>query len=464
MQLQNLLVSECYESETNPRGTDFEGKQFDELVASVKEKGVLVPVLARAYPLKDGNVQKYEVIAGNRRLRAAKKAGLKEIPAQVVKMTDEEAREAQIVENLQRQDVHPLEEGEAYRQLIEDGGRTVKDVAVKVGKSETYVRQRLFLTNLSERAGKLYRKGEIADAAVLVIARLSPKNQDTLIHDILYDLRPGEYDAADVKRYIEQHFSNSLDNQPWLTNAEIAKIVGACKECPPNRAALFGNIKQGQCTDLKCWTRKMGLYLDWIVEQNPEIVAVSDRYGTTAAKSILSKSQYEVLGKKGCEFEAKAVVIEGDEVGKILRVCFDKDCKEHRLKDTEYAPSEKEKANRQKERDRDNARRVKFDIAICDALNEVKYPLSEKHLDVLLDFALNNASANICQPLLKRHGLKAEVKKENGYTSKDFRTPLREMAQPAGNSGKLRLIFELLLPTYWSHGDDREMKKKIAKL
>src|SRR5579871_4266155 len=80
MVLQNLKVSECYESETNPRGADFAGKQFDELVASVKEKGVLVPVLARPRP-KNG--KKFEIVAGSRRLRAARQAGFAEIPAQV---------------------------------------------------------------------------------------------------------------------------------------------------------------------------------------------------------------------------------------------------------------------------------------------------------------------------------------------------------------------------------------------
>ena len=156
MQLINIKVSLCVESETNPRGKDFEDASFKELVASVKEKGVLVPVLARPREGKE-----FEIVAGNRRFRAAKKAGLDVIPAHVVEMTDDEAQEAQIVENLQRADVHPLEEGEAYRKLIEDGGRKVADVAVKVGKSESYVRQRLFLTNLSDKAKKLYRKNEI---------------------------------------------------------------------------------------------------------------------------------------------------------------------------------------------------------------------------------------------------------------------------------------------------------------
>jgi ParB/RepB/Spo0J family partition protein len=98
MELRTIRVSECFESPTNPRGTKFDKAEFAELVASVKEKGILMPVLVRPHG------KQFEVIAGNRRFRAAKEAGLTEIPAQVSDLSDTEAREAQIVENLQRAD------------------------------------------------------------------------------------------------------------------------------------------------------------------------------------------------------------------------------------------------------------------------------------------------------------------------------------------------------------------------
>src|SRR5215831_20253496 len=135
--LQTLKVSQCIESETNPRGTKFDEADLKELTASIKEQGILMPLLVRPYK------GKFEVIAGSRRFRAAKLAGLTEIPAHLVEMTDIEAREAQIVENLQRADVHPLQEGASYRDLIEKSGYDIAAVAVRVGKSEGYVRNRL---------------------------------------------------------------------------------------------------------------------------------------------------------------------------------------------------------------------------------------------------------------------------------------------------------------------------------
>ena len=452
MALQILKVSECYESGTNPRGTDFAGKQFDELVASITEKGVLVPVLARKRE-STKNDGLFEVIAGNRRLRAAWTAGLKEIPAQLVEMTDDEAREAQIVENLQRQDVHPLEEGEAYRQLIEDGGKTVKDVAVKVGKSESYIRQRLFLTNLSPKSQKFYRGGEWPDSLMALVAKLSPKNQDTLIDKI----GGQNYDLADLKEYIQEHFSDALANQPWLKDASIAKIVGPCKECPPNRAALFGNIKDGQCTDLRCWERKMKRYFDSVVEQDPETVLISSSYGKPDRANVLSKSQYELIGnKKKCDFAAKGLMVDGSFIGKTIPICFDKACKEHRSNDSEYAPSGKEMAKRKKEREQDEARREKFDAAIAESLLRVKWPLSEKHLDALFELTLESNGATRLQPILKRYDLKADKVVHKDYSTRDFAAPIRRLA--TGNDEKLRFIFEILLPTYWSHSDDKEMK------
>jgi ParB family chromosome partitioning protein len=470
MSLQVLKVSECYESETNPRGTDFAGKQFDELVASIKEKGVLVPVLAR---LKTAGALAgmYEIIAGSRRLRAAKLAKLEEIPAQLVEMTDDEAREAQIVENLQRQDVHPLEEGEAYRQLIEDGGRTVKDVAVKVGKPEDYVRQRLFLTNLCPAAAKEYRKGEMMDGAAYLVAKLSEHDQLAALKYMGQTWRG--VTVSELKKWIEKTFYHPLAFQPWVKDAAVAKIVGPCEECSPAREALFGSVKENQCTDLRCWKRKMDVYVTHRIKSaEGGLIPVVKQYGvperkTFAGMTVLSESNFEGLPsdkKKHCEGAVQGIVVDGPDTGTTIWICAGDECSKHGEQHTDYRPSEKEKAKRKKEREKEDARRVAFDTAISEAIGKVKWPLSEKHLEALFDLMLDHSSSNSAQPLLKRHGLKADVKKTKEYRERDFRSPLRRLAEGAGQDGKLRMIFELLLPTYWTHSDDKEMKKKISKL
>ena len=91
---------------------------------------------------------------------------------------------------------------------------------------------------------------------------------------------------------------------------------------------------------------------------------------------------------------------------------------------------------------------------------KVKWPLSEKQLDALLDIALADTGTSFVMPIVRRHGLKADKKKDG----RDYRAPLRRLADEGDNNRKLRMIFELHLPTYWSHTDSSELNKRIAKL
>jgi hypothetical protein len=137
------------------------------------------------------------------------------------------------------------------------------------------------------------------------------------------------------------------------------------------------------------------------------------------------------------------------------------ECKDHHAQHSDYEKSPKEKENRKKEQEREAAMREKFDLAICDALNNVTWPLSTKHLDALLDIALESMGTSYLMPICKHHGLKAEKTKDGG---RDYQTPFRTLAKNAGNDGELRMVFELKLPTYWANGDDKTMKRQIAKL
>lgn len=143
---QELPITDIHESAllTNPRAT-FDQDALDELAASIRLHGVLQPILVRPCSHDSG----YELIAGARRLRASRLAQIATIPAHVVAFDDQAAREAAIIENLQRQDVHPLEEAEAYERLMaEDTLVTADTIAAKVGKSATYVYSRLMLLRL----------------------------------------------------------------------------------------------------------------------------------------------------------------------------------------------------------------------------------------------------------------------------------------------------------------------------
>ncbi|MGH7248343.1 MAG: ParB/RepB/Spo0J family partition protein [Pseudomonadota bacterium] len=141
----------------NPR-RNFSDAELDELAASLRERGMIQPIVAR--PAR-GVLDCYEIVAGERRWRAAQRAGLHEVPVVVIEASDAEALQLAIIENVQRADLNPLEEADGYRALIEEFGNSQDQIAKFVGKSRSHVANTLRLLKLSEpikahiNAGKL---------------------------------------------------------------------------------------------------------------------------------------------------------------------------------------------------------------------------------------------------------------------------------------------------------------------
>jgi ParB family chromosome partitioning protein len=140
----------------NPR-RDFSGEQLGELADSIREKGVMQPLLVRP----SGKADEYEIIAGERRWRAAQKAGLHEVPVIIREVDDKEALELAIIENVQRVDLNPLEEALGYEQLIEQFSYTQQDLAQVIGKSRSHVANTLRLLKLPEDVRRMLGRGEI---------------------------------------------------------------------------------------------------------------------------------------------------------------------------------------------------------------------------------------------------------------------------------------------------------------
>ncbi|MGI6642871.1 MAG: ParB/RepB/Spo0J family partition protein [Bacillota bacterium] len=138
-----------------PRQT-FDEVKIDELAASLKEHGVIQPLIVRR--VGSG----YQLVAGERRLRAAIRAGLREVPVVVREMDDREAMEVSLVENLQREDLGPIEQAGAFQRLVEEFGLTQEQVAKRVGKSRSDVANTLRLLNLEPEVKALVSEGKIS--------------------------------------------------------------------------------------------------------------------------------------------------------------------------------------------------------------------------------------------------------------------------------------------------------------
>ena len=141
----------------NPRRT-FASAELDELVASLRERGIIQPIVVR--PLR-GVADGYEIIAGERRWRAAQRAGLHEVPVVIIEATDAEALQLAIIENVQRADLNPLEEAEGYRALMEEFGNSQDEIAKTVGKSRSYVANTLRLLKLSDPVKAYIHSGKL---------------------------------------------------------------------------------------------------------------------------------------------------------------------------------------------------------------------------------------------------------------------------------------------------------------
>ena len=150
-----LRIMEVEPNKNQPR-KDFSEEALEELAASIKEHGLLQPILVR--PTASG---RYQIIAGERRWRASRKAGLSTIKAVIREFRDEEVMEIALIENLQREDLNPIEEAEGYGSLIETLGLTQEQVAKKVNKSRSYIANSLRILNLDNGSKRALKEGKI---------------------------------------------------------------------------------------------------------------------------------------------------------------------------------------------------------------------------------------------------------------------------------------------------------------
>lgn len=150
-----LRIMEVEPNKNQPR-KDFSDQALEELSNSIKEHGLLQPILVR--PLTNG---RYQIIAGERRWRASRKAGLTTIKAVVRDFPDEDVLEIALIENLQREDLNPIEEAEGYSNLIKELGLTQEQVAKKVNKSRSYVANSLRVLSLDRNTQRYLKEGKI---------------------------------------------------------------------------------------------------------------------------------------------------------------------------------------------------------------------------------------------------------------------------------------------------------------
>jgi ParB family chromosome partitioning protein len=308
-QVRDIPIDHLFVSRDETRKT-IEPAALKDLAASIALKGVQEPLIVRLQQVPQGGRKPeqltYEIVAGQRRHAASKLAGKGSCPCIVREFTDAEAREFGIVSNLQREDLSPMEQAQAFGELLKQLG-SIAAVSAKVGKEQSYVAKRLKLLTLTLCASDALREGLITVDHALLLARLGADEQDAalkwcvdpqagsktsveMVIDSRLHKRTTNADEDDddtdqaarrsrwnrewepqsvqrLKEHIECESGVPLDRAPWsLEDRGLMSDVGACAECPQNTKAnvpLFGDLDMGVavCTDGGCFKAKTSEFI-----------------------------------------------------------------------------------------------------------------------------------------------------------------------------------------------------------
>src|SRR6266571_675301 len=426
---RSVPITALAESASNPRKR-FDAKSLEELAASFKTQGILAPLLVRKL-----EESKYEVVAGARRLRAAKLAELEKLPVRVVKLTDAEAIEAQCVENLQREDIHPLEESLGFKSLLQLGEPTytIANIAARAGKSEGYVHGRIKLADLIPPVAEAFLKDTITIGHALLIAKLPDSQQQEAFNAAFRGMWTSEGNqqvlipVRELAAWIESNILLQLASAPFSKQYEnLLPEAGACTNCPKRtgfNTLLFSDVRKDSCTDPVCFRAKLDAHVAQTLETKPKLVQISSAWSSREGAPI-GRNRYVELevkrakanggtdklspAQKPCEKMSEAIVMDGGKRGQIVKVCSDPNCRVHHPDRPSPQKQERERAEERKRIEQD-----KFAITIrhrilAAILAKVAAPLKKSELAQVAQYVIAHLPYAQVQNMAKRHKVEAD--------------------------------------------------------
>jgi len=371
---RNVSLSLLNVSKTNPRRT-FEDAALKELAESIRAQGILSPLLVR--PLTENG---FEIVFGERRYRAAQLAGQDTVPVRIRHMSDAEALEAQLVENLIRAEIHPMEEAQGFRALLalDEPKYSIEQIAAKVGKSPVFVASRLKLIDLVPKAVEAFYADEIGVGHALLLAKLPADVQEQALTACFKEVYNGDQKPArillpvrNLQFWIDANILLVLKDAPFnKRDTQLVPAAGSCADCTKrtgHNKLLFGDDlgRQGdRCTDPTCYQAKVSAHVAATIAARPELVQISTAYGGQKEGSpVLPRNKYTAIRDdkpkskdeskrpefKACKFTTEAIITEGSDVGTIHKVCSNPACPVHHPA-RQTSRDEKWKAEQEKQR------------------------------------------------------------------------------------------------------------------
>lgn len=461
-----IELSMLVENPHNYRKTSDEKKDAD-LAESIRSKGILQPLLVRPIAGKRG---RFEVVFGSRRLRAARVAGVLFAPCQVREMTDVEALEAALVENVQRADVHPLEEADGFAELIKEHGYTIADLAAKVGKTDNWVRGRLKLAEMGKAGRKALLDGKISTTAASLISRSVPKDREAEVIKHCTDWHRDTQHVMPLDRlrdYLTRVVLCELSGAPWkLDDEQLDPEAGACAGCPKrtkNDAVLFADMAERDvCTDATCFKGKLEAHWKRVeaaaVEKGQRVLTpeesakVVTKWGQVAGDKFALADQDTYSGSKRRSWKqvAKAadvqVVIARDAEGKPVElVPLTPEVKAEAGLNARGATSRSKSASEKAREARDKRERAAIDLACGEFADSTTAATGLSHLSdnarrAIASLAVSVAWDEYSRRTINRRGL---AKLKNGHGSN--RDVLREWCRTASAAECEGLLVEFVI-------------------
>ncbi len=232
-----INISEIRPNPYQPR-KEFEPKALQELADSIKTHGIFTPLLVRK------SVSGYDLIAGERRLRAAKLAGLTQVPAIAVDFTEEQMMEISILENVQREDLNPIEEAAAYESLVKKLGYTQEKLAQRVGKSREYCANMMRLLKLPSEVQQLVIEKKLTNGHVRPLLSLE---DDDAIYDAAMKIVHDKMSVRDVEKYVKE------------LNGKAPKPVKVEKKKDPMIRDIEARMSSKLGTEVEIQTKKISI-------------------------------------------------------------------------------------------------------------------------------------------------------------------------------------------------------------
>ena len=321
-EIRNITLTSIIPHPGNRRIGGFDQAKLEELAASIKAVGVQQPAVIRPYP-EDG---KYQIVTGERRWRAAKIAGLAALPCVIREFSDSAVLKLQTIENLQREDIHPLDEAEGYRRLIDgdiidEPAMDVKQLAEEVGKSISYIYQRLKLGDLTDEARQALIENQITPTQAIPIARLQ-KNQQK--ETLTYIERSYNVSVRELSAWIKKAFYLILSSASFKRDdKELYAKAGPCTTCEKrsgHNPALFDDLGgKDHCLDSKCFNRK----LDEMVKRREKELEGEDHHEvyrewkTNPKEKALKAYDWQECKKKD-KGAKRTLILDGTDRGKLI--------------------------------------------------------------------------------------------------------------------------------------------------